>query len=422
MGNLPYIGDASSNSHTATYIGSPSIKPISPYDYEEYSATDHGGSVYFVGGADYSSQYLSLSGPSMPSGDFTLSTWAYLTHTVNDNKTLIDFNGNSDGFRIMYRSGTNGYHFRFYTAGGTVYLYDQSIAHSLNQWYYIVVVRDSGTFKLYVNNKLINTSTANPTFSGSNNVRVGQALGGSGTLEGYLSDIIYNPTTAITDFTPPTAPLSSSGTSLHIKGTDASVIDKSQGANLYLVGNTTGSTTQVKFASTKSMYFDGTGDYLTTGNNSNLNLGTGALTVELWYYLTNSQTHTLFELHDGYPNGGGASYDNNRAKMAITSTKILLNDGTANVGDYAETQVINQWRHWAWSRDASGNNRFYLNGTQIGTTVSSSNDLITPVVDLGRRAETNSTFMQGYIQDFRLTKGLARYTANFTPPTASLEG
>ena len=56
------------------------------------------------------------------------------------------------------------------------------------------------------------------------------------------------------EFTPPTAPLSSSGADMHIKGTDASIIDKSQGANLKLVGNTTGSTTQVKFAGSKSMY------------------------------------------------------------------------------------------------------------------------------------------------------------------------
>ena len=51
-----------------------------------------------------------------------------------------------------------------------------------------------------------------------------------------------------TTFTPPTAPLSSSGAGFHIKGTDASVVDKSQNANLTLIGTTQGSSV-AKFGS-----------------------------------------------------------------------------------------------------------------------------------------------------------------------------
>ena len=409
--HLPYITDGSTNYHSITVNGNVSTKPFSPYDYNEYSAADHGGSVYFVGGADYSSQYLSLSGPTMPSGDFTLSTWAYLTHTVNDNKTLIDFNGNSGGFRIMYMSGTNGYHFRFYTANGTVYLYDQSIVHPLNQWYYIVVVRDSGTFKLYVNNKLINTSNANPTFSGSNNVRVGQMLGGSGTLEGYLSDIIYNPTTAITDFTPPTAPLSSSGTSLHIKGTDASIINKSQNGNLELNGNVTGSTTQVKFADTKSMYFDGSGDDIRFDTISL----TGDFTLEYWIKLSTYNTDAgVF----GYT---GTTNSQHRINHNGTLGKIMLYVNAyvhQTTGCFTQSEA-EDWMHIAYSRQGE-NLKLYVNGIQkdaVTTTLT----LDVDILGAGGNAGGNN-HLNGYLQDFRITKGLARYTANFTPPTAPLEG
>ena len=421
--HLPYIIDGSATPYTMTSYGNVSTKPFSPYDYNEYSAADHGGSVYFDGTGDTLEIPHSTNVGAFGTNDFTVQLW-YYTDAANSQDYLIDFRqygGNGD-YLSIFKNGSN----KIVVAEGGSNRITGTKDISVGQWFFITVHRDNGSLKLFVNGEQDGSTYSDSTnyvAGSSGNFIIGKNNGtASYLMEGYLSDIKVTHGSALDGTTVPTAPLSSSGADLHIKGTDASIIDKSQSANLKLIGDTTGSTTQVKFSNTKSMYFDGTGDYLTTGNNSNLNLGTGALTVELWYYLTNSQTHTLFELHDGYPNGGGTLYTNNRAKMAITSTKILLNDGTANVGDYAETQVINQWRHWAWSRDASGNNRFYLNGTQIGTTTSSSNNLITPVVDLGRRAETDSTYMQGYIQDFRITKGLARYTANFTPPTASLEG
>ena len=418
--NSPYVtfSTPSAVNNYVQYISGPvSINPFSPYDYDEYSATDHGGSVYFVGGADFSSQYLSLSGPTMPSGDFTLSTWAYLTSASDS--TLIDFNGNSGGFRILYANGTNGYHFRFYTAGGTVYLYDQSIAHPLNQWHYIVVVRDSGTFKLYVNNKLINTSTATPTFSSSNNVRIGQMLSGYNTLEGYLSDIIYNPTTAITDFTPPTAPLSSSGASLHIKGTDASIIDKSQGANLKLVGNTTGSTTQVKFADTKSMYFDGSGDYVEGPIVSDLNIGTGDFTAECWVYETSLNTNK--GIWDGRSTG---STTDGFTFTRINTDAFRIWSGSALITTDPVT-IQNTWVHCAVVR-YNGTLTIYINGSSSGTPVSNSTNFSnsgTFIIGAGRHGTdaTPTAFITGYIQDLRVSN-YAHYTANFTPPTASLEG
>jgi hypothetical protein len=42
-------------------------------------------------------------------------------------------------------------------------------------------------------------------------------------------------------------------------------------------------------------------------------------------------------------------------------------------------------------------------------------------MNLGRMND-NSYYFTGYYSDVRITEGLARYTANFTPPTAALEG
>ncbi|MGB2329062.1 MAG: hypothetical protein ACPH29_05335, partial [Gammaproteobacteria bacterium] len=156
---------------------------------------------------------------------------------------------------------------------------------------------------LFLNGKRCNTFTSNISISASGlaNFYVGYAGEASGTAVntamGTIADFKYEVGTSQFDatastITVPTAPQSTTNSVLHVKGTDASIIDKSQSNNLKLFGNTTGSTTQVKFADTKSMYFDGSGDYIKTPAGTDYDLPTD-FTIEAWIYPTALSSNRL---------------------------------------------------------------------------------------------------------------------------------
>ena len=261
-------------------------------------------------------------------------------------------------------------------------------------------------------------SASNSTNFISSNVGIGwNAWLGESTGSIYISDLRIVKGTAVYtgNFTPPTFPLSSSGTSLHLKGTDASIIDKSQTSNLKLVGNTTGSTTQVKFANTKSMYFDGDADEIAY----TVPTLSGDFTFEAFIY-PESQIQT-------FPNCFIPVWDTTSGNRIV-----LLYDSSSYVDKFScrvgsnfivpsSTSSTGQWYHVAVVRSGSAVS-MYIDGIQIGTqTYSGSISSRTGYIGGNISNGTNGAF-KGYIQDFRVTNGLARYTSNFTPPTKPLEG
>ena len=192
---------------------------------------------------------------------------------------------------------------------------------------------------------------------------------------------------------------------LHGNGTNGSttITDSSRFANtVTAVGNAQISTTQSKFGGA-SIAFDGTGDYVQLLNSDLLAFGTGDYTIEMWIYGTDNATGRRVIEFSG--NGEG--------NFAVAGTTIQYYNGTTNVSSGSSVIVGNSWQHIALSR-AAGTTRVYVDGI---VRISQAAPLSTSQRSL-YISGLNAVPFVGYIDDLRITKGVARYTSNFTPPAA----
>jgi hypothetical protein len=176
-------------------------------------------------------------------------------------------------------------------------------------------------------------------------------------------------------------------------------------------GNTTHSSAQSKFSG-GSVYFDGTGDYLSVPQHADWAFGTGSFTVDCWVYkIATVAWETFMDTYSYAVNGficGLKDSDSTIAFYSENGTGWNYAGGTA--------LALNTWYHLAWVRD--GNNfRMFVNGTQQGSTFtfSSSDNYTEGTLLVGSR--NGAQYINGYMDEVRVTKGTALWTSNFTPPT-----
>jgi hypothetical protein len=175
-------------------------------------------------------------------------------------------------------------------------------------------------------------------------------------------------------------------------------------------GNAQISTAQSKFGGA-SIAFDGTGDYLDAGSNSAFGYGLNDFTIEFWTYRNASSELQVFLDHRT-----GVSV-RVAPTIYILSNAILYYTG-GNNRITGGTVASTQWVHVALSRSGSST-KLFLNGVQTGSTYTDTNNYIDSPVRVGGANDGSSVAsLNGYIDDLRITKGVARYTANFTPPGA----
>jgi len=196
-------------------------------------------------------------------------------------------------------------------------------------------------------------------------------------------------------------------------GSTAIVDASSNSHTVTLIGNTQVDTAVFKYG-TGSVQFDGSGDGLTVPADASHQFGTGDLTVEFWVYMNSVSSDYTFV---GRGESGG-TFDFFIQYRPSISNNLKVNTGPSySPYDFSWTPSSNTWYHVAVTRSGTDLKAF-IDGSQIGTTQTDSNDISRNVtLGVGYNSQANLQYLNGYMDDVRVTKGVARYTANFTPPT-----
>jgi hypothetical protein len=416
--------DNSGNNLTITVSGTPSVQTFSPFPTTaSYDASVNGGSGYFDGSGDVLSAASNVAF-ALGTGDFTVETFAYYTAQSNiDALAVANWDGvtwgsNKWSLHLDHTTARAKVTFWFHNYSSTVPLLTSSSTLAIGQWYHVAVSRSGNTFRLFINGVLDVSATNSTSLDGGTNspIYVGGGGGGGGSqyFTGYLSSTRLVKGTAVytATFTTPTAPLTAvSGTSLLLNYTNGGIIDNAMSNDLETVGGAAISTTQSKFGGS-SMYFDGSGDYLIQKDTPNLAFGTGDFTIEMWLYRNASGAqHDIISFNPTSTNGAyPALYiSSGNVLFYYTQSANQITGPTINTG---------QWYHIALSR-YSGSTRLFVDGSQVGSTYADTNSYLCgtnrPVIGSG--GFTVSGTLNAYIDDLRITKGIARYVQNFTPPT-----
>ena len=209
---------------------------------------------------------------------------------------------------------------------------------------------------------------------------------------------------------------------LHMDGTDGSTSfpDFSpRPKTVTAFGGAQVDTAQFKFGDA-SCLVDGGGDYLRLPDHVDFTFGTGDFTVEAWVRL-----NAVAGAEGAYVVG----QINSVFSIATGSFFLALNDASRPAGLMASgaslivatgTTVLTTgvWYHLAYTREAS-TFRIFVDGILEGsqTSAAAMNDS-TEVVSIGRPGAYDGAYLNGWVDDLRITKGVARYTADFTPPAA----
>lgn len=208
----------------------------------------------------------------------------------------------------------------------------------------------------------------------------------------------------------------------HFDGTDGSTtfVDSSPSPNtLTAFGNAQIDTAQSKFGGA-SGFFDGAGDYVGLADSSDFTFGSGDFTIEAWVRLNGAAgaegAYVVGQINGLFTIATGSFFlalnDSTRpAGLMATGTSLVVAAGTTVL-------ATGTWYHLAFTRQ--GNTfRMFVNGVLEGSQTSSAamNDS-GEAISIGRPGSYNGAYLNGWIDDLRITKGVARYTEDFTPPAA----
>ena len=415
--------DSSTNNFTITRNGNTTQGSFSPF-------SQTGWSFYGTGATNSGIENLQSATSSQyafGTGDWCVEMWFNRTGDgINPTflENLIDMRDSDvQGNGVLLGTRQNGsfwaYDAQLTTAAGVF---------SSNTWNHVAYTRQNGAIRIIVNGILQAYNGAYTNNYTSTNCRIKSGLNAGFAFSGYVSNVRvikgnvpaqYQTTSGTVGtgvFTPPTAPLTVvTGTSL-LTCQDGRLVDNSAN-NFALTVNGTPSVQAfspfVPAYITPTTYsnFFSSGN-LTTPSSAAFNLSSGDWTIEGWFLLnTNSDDTRLFTVVNSSTDMYGAFVRSGTVRF-----------GQIGVGEAAfGTLSLNTLTHIAFVKTSTSTITCYINGISTGTTTSYTlpNANCTVYIAASPANYALST-TNGAISNFRVVKGTAVYTANFTPPTAPL--
>lgn len=207
---------------------------------------------------------------------------------------------------------------------------------------------------------------------------------------------------------------------LHCDGADGSTTFtdvSAQGLTVSANGTAQVDTAQSKFGGA-SLLLDGNSDYILVTDNGSLDFGTGDFTVDMWVRPSASISSGVFMLIGarGSTNGDWALFiDGGHLAFARAFSAYLMQAPVS-------TWTVGQWYHVAISRSGTSMKMFIDGVTVASAFVADSLNIAnsTMAIGAGQTTSNSSTigrYFPGHMDEIRVSKGIARWTADFTPPT-----
>ena len=195
-----------------------------------------------------------------------------------------------------------------------------------------------------------------------------------------------------------------------------SILDSETSAKtITAVGNAQVDTSQAKFG-IGSILFDGTGDYLTVPDSADWYFAAAPFTIDCW-------VRGYFKYLYDQPICGQYVDANNYWYFGFISQTFVFKivAGGVTKANYYNTNEYTDiaWRHIELVRNATNVYLFIDGVSQTLTVVTaiSTNEVpnLAAVLEIGA-VFNHATVMNGWLDEFRISKGIARDTSNFTPP------
>jgi len=385
------------------------------------------GSMYFDGNDRLQGSDSSDLTSSISTGDFTVDYWIRWSTITSSNIRIVSWgytgSGTQDTVAFGYRGDLGGHPISFsYRDGQTwVDVYSDDISSYLqeNTFHHFAIVRDSGTVRFFLDGIARGTSAnASNLSSCTGRITIGASGKDGGDYPpgpdeyfiGWAEEIRISDTARwTTGFTPPSAAYTTDANTkllLHMNG------DVSPSAHSVTVNGNT----QLNAVTTKwngAMYFDGSGDFLSTPDHEDWDFTAGDYTIDLWVKHDGPGAHEGYVAHR--QDSTHVWYLGNEPASGMYW--LMYNDGVAVIIENQGNGITDtNWHHVALVK-AADVYKIYVDGIEVGTTTDSSLPTFTGPLYIGK-VDTGIYEFAGYIDELRISKGIARWTTNFTPPTS----